>query len=275
MAGNVMSVGNLEILALLDARGSIACDHMFPDVPAEAWAPHQHSLAGGDVPLPMASFLITGGGKRVLVDTGVGAKDRPGMANGRLPDALCEAGAPPESIDCVLATHIHIDHVGWHTTQDGDAWRPTFPNAQYIFAEAEHRFFTEPQRAAKVPWVRDCVLPLQGRADVRLVPAEHRVTDQITLLPTPGHTPGHTSFVISSAGETAVILGDLFHTPAQVAEPAWRSIFDLDHAMAARTRESMAARLEAEGWRAAGGHLPPPGFGRVVVVDGARHWRGL
>ena len=276
MPQHVLKVGNVEIVALLDAAFRAPCSAVFPLIAHADWAPHEAHLDGGDkLPLSISSYLVRGGGRNVLIDTGIGAKDRPSIPNGRLPDALAEAGVQPGDIDIVLATHIHIDHVGWHTTKQGDAWVPTFPRAKHVFNRAEYDFFTAPatETNPRMPWVTDCVLPLRDKADVDLVADEAAVTDEITLLPSPGHTPAHTSFLIQSAGERAVVLGDVAHNPAQVTEPGWQPVFDMDPARASATRAALMQRIEEQGWRLVAGHFAHPGFGRVVLVDGKRYWR--
>ncbi len=154
-------------------------------------------------------------------------------------------------------------------------WAPTFPRAKYIFNRGEYDYFTAPKIAndPRFPWVADCVLPLRGAAEVELVADGAAVTDEITLVPSPGHTPGHTSFLIQSAGERALVLGDVAHNPAQVTEPRWQPVFDLDPAQAADTRASLMQRIEEQGWRLVAGHFAHPGFGRVMLVEGKRYWR--
>jgi glyoxylase-like metal-dependent hydrolase (beta-lactamase superfamily II) len=224
--------------------------------------------------LTIPSFLVRAGGKMILIDSGVGAKDRGWLLNGRLPEVLKEIDVRPEDIDIVMATHIHIDHVGWHTTRDGDGWRPTFPKATHVFARGEFEYFTQPEvtNDPKVPWVKDCVLPLIDAVKLELVDSEHRLTDEMTLLPTPGHTPAHSAVAIMSGGESAVIIGDVCHHPAQTMETAWAPIFDMNPALAAESREKLMRRIEDEQMRVIAGHFAHPGFGRLVRVDGKRTW---
>lgn len=271
-----LRVGNVEILALVDAIASAPCSVMFPALGEEQWAPYEAQLgAHHSIPLTIPSFVLRSGGKTVVVDTGIGAKNRAIFPNGRLPDALAEAGVRPEDVDIVLATHIHIDHVGWHTTLAGESYVPTFPNATYVFNREEHEFFTSAEQAPKWEHVRDCVLPLDGAADIALVDGEHRLTDEITLLPTPGHTPAHVSVSIMSQGEAAVLIGDVCHHPAQMIETGWSPVFDMNPALAAESRAKLMQRIEDERMIAIGGHFAHPGFGRLLRVDGRRTWRPL
>jgi len=276
---NVIKVGNVEIVSVLDAAMTAPWSALFPNATQDAWEPHREHLVGdgSQISLSITSFIVRAGGKTILVDTGLGAKNRQFFSNGRLPDALAEIGVRPGDVDVVLATHIHIDHVGGHTMAKGDAFVPAFSKAKHVFTRAEWDYWTAPA-IANAPgneYVVDSVLPLQGAADIDLVDSEHRLTDEITLLPTPGHTPAHTSFLITSAGESAVILGDVAHNPVQVTETGWSPVFDFNPSQSAETREKLMDRLEKERPLVAAGHFPHPGFGRVVRIEDKRYWRAL
>lgn len=277
MGASPIRIGNVEITPILDAAiPAPPVRALFPNVPLEAWAPYKDLLEGkGDLlPLSIGCFVVRSGGKTILVDSGIGAKDRQGMPNGRLPDALGEAGVKLEDIDIVIATHIHIDHVGWHTTARGNGFAPTFPNATHVFNRDEWAYWTSPEVATKTPWVIDCVQPLEGVAEISLVDGEHKVTDDLTLLQTPGHTPAHISVAIMSAGEAGVIIGDVCHHPAQVTE-GWSPIFDMNPALSAESREKLMQKIEDERMTVIAGHFPHPGFGRIVRTEGKRYWRAL
>ena len=151
---------------------------------------------------------------------------------------------------------------------------PAFPNATYVFAWAEFEYFTQPEVAndPQIPWVNDCVLPLVDAAKIELVDSEHKLTDELTLLPTPGHTPAHSAIVIMSGGEAGVIIGDVCHHPAQMMETSWSPIFDLNPALAAESREKLMRRVEQDRMKVIAGHFAHPGFGRLIRVDGKRTW---
>jgi glyoxylase-like metal-dependent hydrolase (beta-lactamase superfamily II) len=279
MSGNTLRVGNVEILALTDARTKGPCNALFPDLGREDWEPFAEQLLDDCASLPVAitSYVVRSQGKTVLVDTGIGAKERPFFPVGRLPDAMADAGVAPESIDIVMTTHMHIDHVGWHTTQVGESFVPTFPKARHVFQRDEYAYFTSPE-VVDLPenqHIRDCVLPLDGHAEIDLVDGEHKLTDELTLLPTPGHTPAHVSIAILSGGEAGVIIGDVCHHPAQVTNAGWSPIFDMNPALAKESRDNLMRRIAEERMLCIAGHFPSPGFGRVVQVDGRRTWRAM
>ncbi len=276
MTANVMKIGNVEVMALIDCEAKAPCAALFPSIEKAAWEPYCDFLADDctTMQLTIPTFIVRASGKTVLIDSGVGAKNRGWLPDWRLPEVLAEINVRAEDIDIVMATHIHIDHVGWHTTADGDGWRPTFPNATYVFARAEFEYFTQPEVAndPQVPWVNDCVLPLIDVAEIELVDSEHRLTDELTLLPTPGHTPAHSAVAIMSGGESAVLIGDVCHHPAQTMETSWSPIFDLNPALAAESREKLMQRIERDQMKVIAGHFAHPGFGRLVRVDGKRTW---
>lgn len=143
-----------------------------------------------------------------------------------------------------------------------------------MFARDEYEFFTSPEVMAnpEVTWVDDCVMPLVGVAQIELVDGEHKLTDELILLPTPGHTPAHSAVAIMSGGESAVIIGDVCHHPAQMTETGWSPVFDFNPALAAESREKLMQRIEDDRMRVIAGHFAHPGFGRLVRVDGRRTW---
>jgi glyoxylase-like metal-dependent hydrolase (beta-lactamase superfamily II) len=276
MGASPIRIGNVEITPLLDASASGGCRALFPSVPDDAWSPYKEHLGedGHTLTISISSFLVRTAGKTVLVDSGIGAKDRGYIPNGRLPEAIAEAGVKLDEIDMVVATHIHIDHVGWHTTARDGGFAPTFPKATHVFDRDEWAYWTAPDVAKATPWVIDCIQPLEGVAEISLVQGEHKLTDELTLLPTPGHTPAHISVAIMSAGEAGVIIGDVCHHPAQVSE-GWSPVFDMNPALAMESREKLLQRIEDERMTVIAGHFPHPGFGRVVRVDGKRSWLAL
>lgn len=275
MASNTIRIGNVEITAVADASGlSGPIQMLFPQVAADAWAPFSAYLTddGKSLSMSITTYLVRSAGKTILVDTGVGAKNRPFMPQGRLPDALAEVGVALDAIDIVANTHMHVDHVGWHTTQDGEAYVPTFPRAKHLFNRTEWEYFTSAEIAPTQPHIVDCILPIRDHVDITLTDAEYAITHEVTLLPAPGHTPAHQVFVIRSAADAGVIWGDLCHHPAQVTE-LWSPMFDMNPDQARASRDAVLQRIEDESLRVVAGHFPYPGFGAVERVDGKRYWR--
>jgi glyoxylase-like metal-dependent hydrolase (beta-lactamase superfamily II) len=264
-------VGSLDIVSVQDLQAGFPRAGMFPAVAAEAWAPYRplypSSFAADNLELSVGAFAVIGGGRTILVDTGLGPRTIPDNP-GRLVDNLMAEGIAPGDVDTVIFTHLHGDHVGWNF-QDG---RPTFPGARYVVQQADWDFFSAQTGDAGV---QAQVLPLQGTGALELASGETQFTPEITLVPTPGHTPGHQSVVVASGGSRAFIAGDLSHHPAQVQETAWNASFDNDGAMAAATRERFMQILEMDGSHACFGHYPWPGFGLILREDGRRIFRAL
>lgn len=233
-------------------------------------------LAGHDgvLRLDSHSFALTAGGLRILVDTGIGnGKNRANPAWHDLRtdylERLAAAGFPPESVDLVVLTHLHTDHVGWNTRQQGGEWVPTFPGARYLATRVEREFWAgramdEPRRQM----FRDSVHPVEdaGLLDLIDVPAEGAdIAPGVRLLPTPGHTPGHVAVELTSRGGTALITGDCIHHPVQLAHPGIGSCVDIDPEQSAATRRALLASLAGAGTLVLGTHFPPPTAGRVVA----------
>ena len=211
-------------------------------------------------------LVVDVGGRRIAVDTCVGndkVRVNPGWNALQLPflDDFVAAGFTPESVDTVVCTHLHVDHVGWNTRLVDGAWVPTFPNARYLFVSAEYEHW----RANPLPdgdVFGDSVAPIVEAGLADLVAPDHVIAPGVRLDPTPGHTPGHVSVVVESEGSRAVITGDMIHTPVQIAEVDLSSSFDTDPRMAADTRRSFLARY-LDDTLVIGTHWGGPGAGRV------------
>ena len=278
MPGDKISIGNVDITSFSDGSLEFDLCNFFPSVPGESWRGYeQHLTPDHKVSFNLASFLVRSEGHNILVDTGLGPKpsDAPDAAWGELLDRMAAGGLRPEDIDMVVLTHLHRDHVGWNLLSQNGRYTPTFPRARYwmsaVDLEASHRG----DLADRFPNAPDCVWPLEGLGLVELMEGEHRLTGELTTLPTPGHTPGHMSILVSSQGETGLIMGDAVHNPAQVHETEWSSRADIDPDQARATRRSLMERLERDGIPVAAGHFPAPGFGRIVRLEGRRQWQGL
>ena len=269
-----VQVGNVTIMAVPDTGVGGSPRFMFPDVPEEAWAPWRHYLnPRGNLRMNIGSFVVRSDGRTVLVDTGLGEKQREGYPEGRLLENLRAEGITPADIDLVLITHLHLDHVGWNTVERDGRRVPTFPNARYLIVRDEWQAFTSDDALRSREYMQECVLPLEDTSQLDLVEGTHALTRDLTLVPAPGHTPAHACLAVVSDGERAMIVGDLAHHPIQLTETAWQVWADMDKQQASVTRERLAQRMEEEGALAIGGHFPPPGFGRLVRIDGRRVWQ--
>ncbi|MGW1173796.1 MBL fold metallo-hydrolase [Kitasatospora sp. NPDC002543] len=252
---------------------------LLPDATPELVAGHDwlrpdFTDSDGALRLHSHSFAFVLNGLRVLVDTGIGnGKERANPAWHDLrtdyPERLAAAGFPPDSVDLVVLTHLHADHVGWNTRAVDGAWAPTFPRARYLTARAEREFWAGyPMDEARAGMFRDSVLPVEraGLLDLVDVPAEGlELLPGLRLLPTPGHTPGHLAVELTSRGRTALITGDCLHHPVQLAHPAIGACVDIDPRRSAATRHALLESLAGTDTLLLGTHFAPPTAGRVVA----------
>ena len=279
MASEILRIGNVEIRNVRDLpwlRG--APSYMFPEVTPDQWEPHKHWLnPKGNLELNLGSFLIRSGGKTILVDTGIGPREREGFATNRanLIENLAEEGVRPEDVDIVLISHIHVDHVGWNTVDRDDEKVLTFPNAEYWIRRKEYEFFTTHPDWKDRDYIVECILPLQGHPQLRMPEGEERVTEDITYYPAPGHTPDHSGLIIRSGGDLAFLMGDGTHHPVQVTETDWEFTLDIDKKQAIASRRAFVERAAREQAILAAAHYPQPGWGRVFAEGGRHYWKAL
>jgi glyoxylase-like metal-dependent hydrolase (beta-lactamase superfamily II) len=282
MRGEII-VGDVEITAVTDVEGPfpLKLEALFPGVSPDQWRIYRRDYPEAFVDpetwhLHIGSFLIRHRDYVLLVDTGVGPAPPAlfGDLRGELIDHLAQADVKPELVDRVFLTHAHPDHVGWNLTEDG---KPTFPNARYVLSQTDWQTFQsdEVQKSIPFQFVDETLTPLESLGVLDLIDGETAITDEITAIPAPGHTPGHMVLRIESRGQKAMLLGDTIGHPAQVSEPEWASIFDMDAEQAVATRKKLLGRLEMDAMTAALCHVPPPGFGLVVRTEGRRHWQPL
>lgn len=216
-----------------------------PDILAHRdWLCPSFATDEGDIILHFQAFIIEADGRRIMVDPCIGNHKRRGhplldMLDSPFLDRLERAGFPRESIDYVLCTHLHVDHCGWNTMLVDDEWVPTFPNARYLFAKAEVDCAAADKEGDAAAIFEDSVKPILESGLADFVEPDQLIVDGVRLKPTPGHTLGHCSIVLSSEGQEAIITGDVIHHPVQVARPDMSSNFCWDEAMGIATRRAM------------------------------------
>ena len=218
--------------------------------------------------LSMHSLIVESQGSTIMVDTCIGndkkrTYPRWNMMQGDFLNRFEAAGFSTDQIDTVLCTHMHVDHVGWNTRLVDGKWIPTFAAADYLFAEDEwNHWRVEEQEYG--PVIEDSVQPIFDAGKAVLVQPNHRVTDEVWLESTPGHTPGHVSIHIASNGEEGVITGDMIHHPCQILHTHWSSTADHDGDLAARTRDGFIQRYADRPVLIIGTHFAAPTTGKIV-----------
>ncbi|MER7845629.1 MBL fold metallo-hydrolase [Kitasatospora sp. NPDC096077] len=240
-------------------------------------------FADAEVPrLASHAFAIEAGGLRIIVDTGIGNdKPRANPAwNGLdtdFPQRLAAAGFAPESVDLVITTHLHTDHVGWNTRLTDGNWVPTFPNARYLTSRTEWDHWAAAELdEARAQMFRDSVHPVRDAGLYARVPVPdqgrgYEVAPGILLVPAPGHTPGQVAVELLGSDRRALITGDSIHHPVQLSHPHVHSCVDVDPAEAVRTRARLLEHLADTDALLMGTHFPHPTAGTVRRENG--HYR--
>ncbi|MCW3475011.1 MBL fold metallo-hydrolase [Limobrevibacterium gyesilva] len=234
---------------------------------ADAWLPD------GKFHTRFGVFALVDGVRITLVDTGVGPGPHayfPGLA-GRLLAEMEDAGLDPAAVDTVLFTHFHLDHVGWACGGDG---RPTFPKARYLAPAAELAHWQSEGRQAALPHhvaaYERCIAPLvvSGRLETA-ESGEALLAPGLSFVAAPGHTKGHHAVLVEGRGRPVLIAGDLWHSPAQIAVPAWCHRADRDQPRAIESRTRLAGWAAEAGAIVAAGHFPHDRvFGTIMRATG-------
>jgi len=266
-------VGDITLTFLPDGIHHVRPLAQFAGSTPDHFPAHSELLdADGWLVMSLGSLLVDAAGRRLLIDLGWGPRyidigdltagqHEGDMIGGSLLVSLASVGLTPNDVDGILYSHLHPDHVGWLCNDaDGVA---TFPNATHYVGTQEWSYWTEGPEAGTV------VAPSAARFDVmqqrlELVDEGFCPAPGVQFMLTPGHTPGHCSFVISSGAERAVVLGDAIHCPIEVSAPELDFVFDVDPVLARQTKERIEKELEQPNTVAAGGHFPDLVFGRLM-----------
>jgi glyoxylase-like metal-dependent hydrolase (beta-lactamase superfamily II) len=278
---NRWKIGDVTITRVVEMETTSKATFVLKDGSPEnirtvPWLRPHFANTDGKVIMSVHAFVIESPGHRMVVDTCIGNDKRrafPGWNMLQLPFLadLEKAGFARDSIDRVLCTHLHVDHVGWNTMLVDGKWTPTFPRARYLIGRKEWEHWSKASEPDTRELLDDSVQPVFDAGLADLVESDARITDEIRLEPTPGHTPGHHSVRISSRGQDAVITGDLMHHPVQMAHPEWGSHFDSDFGEAIATRRAFLERYGDQPILVLGTHFATPSAGRIVRDGNA--WR--
>lgn len=258
-----IQVGDARITYLADGAGRVDPLAMFPNTTDGDW-PSEDRGDEGRITTSIGAFLVETGDARVLVDCGIGPVERDfptfgTFGGGTLLESLAATGVGPDAVTHVAFTHLHLDHVGWVTDANGT---PTFANAAHVVAETEWAFWRANPDTGGAPSAARVLDPLEDR--IAWVGDGDPVAPGVRAMATPGHTPGHLAYVVDAGDVQVVLAGDVFHAVQQFTTPGITCAFDLDAAVALRTRGRLARHAEQPGTTLAAPHLTPGPFGRLT-----------
>ena len=277
-----IQVGNIEVHRIIETEApDWAPLTFFPECTKEMLASQINWLqprfldpASGNLIFATQSYLLQTTHHNILIDSCVGEqKTRKYSPEWNLKSntgylaKLSATGLSPDSIDYVLCTHLHPDHVGWNTKLIDGRWVPTFPNAKYLFSKTEHAFWKT--KSSKHPTkyddgcYQDSILPIEEAGQALIVDDTHSLNDDISLVPSPGHTPGHTSVKLRSNGAQAVFSGDLMHSVLQCVYPDLVSQACFDKDLARTTRKAFLQSACESRTQVFTAHFPSPSTGYI------------
>ncbi len=270
------TIGDVTVTKIVEMEATGGSRFLLPQATREAiqpiaWLQPHFADDEGRLRMSIHSFVVQTPTRRIIVDTCLGNDKK----NRRIPHwndrdgpflaDLTQAGFPPESIDTVLCTHLHVDHVGWNTRLVDGRWVPTFPRAQYLMGRTEYDHWrTVQDRPDMTDILANSVTPIVEAGLATMVETTEQITDEIKLMPTVGHTPGHVSVMIESRGEQAMITGDFMHHPCQIAHPEWSTLADSDPAQGIETRRMIFQSLAGTPVLVIGTHFAGATAGRIV-----------
>jgi glyoxylase-like metal-dependent hydrolase (beta-lactamase superfamily II) len=269
-------IGDVTVTKIVEMEATGGSRFLLPQATPEAilpidWLRPHFADQNGRLHMSIHSFIVETPTQRIIVDTCLG-NDKQGRRiphwndrTGPFLADLTKAGFPVDSIDTVLCTHLHVDHVGWNTKLQNGRWVPTFPKARYLFGRTEFEHWCGVRDRPDMEQIMsDSVTPIVDAGLATLVDTTEQITDEIKLIPTVGHTPGHISVVIESRGEKALITGDFMYHPCQIAHPEWSTLADSDPAQGIETRRLMFQSLADTPVLVIGTHFAGATAGRIV-----------
>jgi glyoxylase-like metal-dependent hydrolase (beta-lactamase superfamily II) len=261
------TIGKVKITKIVELETTGSTRFILPLATPEEirklpWLIPHFATGEGRLKMSIHALVVETPTRRIVVDTGLGndkeGRSVPTWNNRQTPflETMTKAGFPPDSIDTVLCTHLHVDHVGWNTKLIAGQWVPTFAHARYLFGKFEYEHWRdhsdEPDKRAVF---NDSVKPVVDAGKADLVASDFRLCGEINLIPTPGHSPGHMSVHIQSDGEEGLLTGDVAHHPCQMAHLDWSSTADSDAVQSAATRRELFSRFADTATLVIGGHF--------------------
>ena len=279
---NTWQIGSVKITRVVEVEATGGTRFILPQATPETiqpidWLVPHFATPEGKLIMSIHALIIDTGARRIIVDTCLGNdKKREIPAWNMLQTTfladLEAAGYPRESIDTVLCTHLHVDHVGWNTMLVNGKWVPTFPNARYLIGEKEWAHWSSASQAEFGDVIGDSVSPIVDAGLADFVDMDHQICEEVSLFPSTGHTPGHVCVQIRSGGAEAVITGDSMHHPCQIAHPDWSSAADTDQDASRRTREGFLKKYSNSDTLIIGTHFAAPTAGHLKTLEAGGYW---
>ena len=269
-------IGDVTVMKIVELEVTGGSRFILPQATPEAilpitWMQPHFADEYGRLRMSIHALVVETPTRRIVVDTCLGNNKQkrriPTWNNlqGPFLADLAAAGYPRESIDTVLCTHLHVDHVGWNTMLVDDKWVATFPRARYLMGRVEFEHWSRSHgREDMTAMFADSVQPVYDAGLVDLVATDALISDEISLIPTVGHTQGHVSVRVRSRGEDALITGDFMHHPCQIAHPEWASTADSHPEQGQRTRQRMFELLAGTPTLVIGTHFAGATAGHIV-----------
>jgi glyoxylase-like metal-dependent hydrolase (beta-lactamase superfamily II) len=247
------------------------------EVIALEWLHPHYATPDGRQRMNFQGFVIQAPGRVIVVDSCIGAgRQRDFDVFCDLPEGFLEdlesLGFSREDVDTVMCTHLHFDHVGWNTYKDPDTgeFKPTFPNARYLFGRTEYDAWQNTIRNDGVhtdTHLVECVDPIVAAGMADFIEGDHEIARgddwAVWCEPSHGHTPGHVHVRLASKGQDAVITGDLMHHPMQVAMPHRQATFDMDKEAGRQTRMGFVDKYADSDVVVIGAHFAEPTAGHI------------
>ena len=256
-------IGDIEVIQLYDGIWEKAHDEKFiknatiDDTKAALKAAGQ---TDAHVPIPFTVTAIRSKGKLVLFDSGTGAQVAPTAGNITKNDLWKKAGIDPAQVTTIVITHFHPDHISGLMAKETNA--PIFTKAEIIVPAAEYKYWTDAATTAGAAKRIQAVFPTWK--NIKQFTGDKEVTPGVRAINTNGHTPGHTSYLVSSGRNQLIVLGDVSNIPSLfVKHPEWRAIFDGDGDLAEKNRRKIYDRVVADGTTITGYHFGMPGAGKI------------
>ena len=272
-----LDVGEIQLTWIPDGIHHVRALEQYRGGTPELWNIHSQYIDADDwLVMSIGALLVRIPNKNVLIDLGFGPRSvedigalagnghKGDLSGGELLNNLRQVGVTPADIDGIVISHLHPDHIGWASVLMEDAARTAiFPNAEYFIGATEWNYWLNgPEAGTPRAPTADELEIMQRR--LTLLEGTKTPFFGMTAMPTPGHTPGHLSFVISSGEARAVVLGDAIHCPAEITQPELDFVFDVDPEFNRRTKEMIVRELESPHTHMVGGHFPDAVFGRLL-----------